>query len=1063
MNAPLPLHLTHANEQPGYDALARQSNEVAASLARTLQRETRGEVLFESSDQARYATDASIYQEMPVGVFVPRDSQDVALALGICRDLKVPVVPRGGGTSQCGQTVGAGLVIDHSKHVRNILDIDLAQRTASVEPGLVLDHLNAALKPHGLWYPVDVSTSAQATLGGMAGNNSCGSRSIAYGNMVHNVLGAQAWLGSGELLDFGRFDESTGRAKEIGHFVRDLALAHQSEIEARWPKVMRRVGGYNLDIFFNQSEKPYSTDGSVNLAHLLIGSEGTLALTRSLKLRLSELPKTKVLGVVNFPTFYQAMDSAQHIVKLAGALQQAGGAVDPAQATLTAVELVDRTMIELSLKNPAFAPTIRTALSPHINAGKPEAVLLVEFSGPSKAVLLPKLKALGELMGDLGLPGSVVEMVDEVAQKNLWEVRKAGLNIMMSLKGDGKPVSFIEDCAVPLVHLAEYTEALTHVFAKHGSRGTWYAHASVGTLHVRPILDMRRGGAVKMRAIAEEASELVRKYKGAYSGEHGDGLCRGEWIGWQFGPAITQAFAKIKQQLDPDQLLCPKRMVDPPKMDDTSLMRFPPSYKVIPLKPVLDWSAWDVQADPVTEVTTAPGSGGDPAQGLAKAVEMCNNNGHCRKFDAGTMCPSYRVTRDEKHSTRGRANTLRMALSGQIAGLDGVPALASEAVRDAMDLCVGCKGCKRDCPTGVDMAKMKLEYLQQYKAHHGHTLKDKLVARLPDYAALASRLAPLLNLRNHWTLLAQLGETLLGLSARRSLPTWQRQHFFNAQQMSARPGHDTPGQSPWVHRTTATREALMLADKPVVLFVDTFNGYFESDNAHAAVKVLQASGYTVHIASKNVADGKHLCCGRTYLASGMLTKAKEKAQEMLDALLPFAQRGIAIVGLEPSCLFTLRDELLSLGLGEGAVRLSQQSFLFEEFLARELAAGQLDALKSQLKAIDQPLLLHGHCHQKAFDAVTPIMQVLKLIPGAQIELIESSCCGMAGSFGYEAAHHEVSMQMAELSLLPKVRQQANALVLADGTSCRHQIHDGTGRQAIHVARLLADQLGSGKA
>lgn len=1038
MNAPLPLKVAQQAAAETYEVVSRVSNEVAGRLAARLASETRGEVLFSPADRGRYATDASIYQVMPAGVFVPRSADDVKLALDICRDLGVPIVARGGGTSQCGQTVGAGLVIDYSKHVRSILEVDADNRTATVEPGLVLDHLNAALKKHGLWYPVDVSTSAQATLGGMAGNNSCGSRSIAYGNMVHNVLGAQAWLADGSLLDFGRYDASTGRARRIGDFVRDLAHEHRTEIEARWPKVLRRVAGYNLDIFHNQNEKSYTADGSVNLAHLLVGSEGTLALTRSLTLRLGELPRAKVLGVVNFPTFYQAMDAAQHIVKLGH--NMTGGA-------LTAVELVDRTMIELSLQNPAFAPTIRTALSPVINGGKPAAVLLVEFSGASKADIAPKIRQLVELMGDLGLPGSVVEMIDDAPQKNLWEVRKAGLNIMMSLKGDGKPVSFIEDCAVPLAHLAEYTDGLTEVFRKHGSRGTWYAHASVGTLHVRPILDMRQGGpnggAARMRAIAEEASELVRKFKGAYSGEHGDGLCRGEWIEWQFGPQLTQALSQIKQQLDPSNLLSPKRIINPPRMDDTRLMRYSPSYKVVPIQPVLDWSAWNVQNNPVTEETTAPGSGGDPAQGLAKAVEMCNNNGHCRKFDAGTMCPSYRVTRDEKHLTRGRANTLRLALSGQLEGLSAKDAFTSEAVAQAMDLCVSCKGCKRDCPTGVDMAKMKVEFLQHYKTKHGHTLKDKLVARLPDYAALASRLAPLLNLRDRLPLLARWSEKLLGFSARRSLPQWQGQHFFNAKASLA---------------ALASREDVLVAAKPVVLFVDTFNGYFESDNAFSAVKVLQAGGYNVHLATKKIADGKHLCCGRTYLSSGMVEEAKTKAQEVVDALLPFAEKGIAIVGLEPSCLLTLRDEMLVMGLGEAAQTIAKQSLMFEEFLAREAASGRLEMLKSKLKPAGQPILLHGHCHQKAFAAVTPIMEVLKLIPGAKPELIESSCCGMAGSFGYEASHYEVSMQMAELSLLPAVREKPDAIVVADGTSCRHQIHDGALREAVHVAKLLAQQL-----
>ena len=406
MNAPLPKHITRPDDSPAstYEQVARTSNEVAARLAAQLKQDTRGEVLFGAADRGRYATDASIYQVMPVGVFVPRSADEVKTALDICRDLSVPIVARGGGTSQCGQTVGAGLVIDHSKHVRRIVEIDPDQRTAVVEPGLVLDHLNAALKPHGLWYPVDVSTSAQATLGGMAGNNSCGSRSIAYGNMVHNVLGAQAWVADGSLLTLGRYDQAQGRERALGDFVRDMAATLKPEIDARWPRVLRRVAGYNLDIFNNQNPRPYTADGSVNLAHLLIGSEGTLALTRSLTLKLSELPRAKVLGVVNFPSFHKAMDSAQHIVAMGG-------------ANLTAVELVDRTMIELSLKNPAFAPTVRTALSPRVNNGEPEAILLVEFSGPDKAALLPKIRALVELMGDLGLPGSVVEMVDDAPQK----------------------------------------------------------------------------------------------------------------------------------------------------------------------------------------------------------------------------------------------------------------------------------------------------------------------------------------------------------------------------------------------------------------------------------------------------------------------------------------------------------------------------------------------------------------------------------------------------------------------------------------------------------------------
>src|SRR5436190_13595892 len=793
------------------------------SLEQTLRRTLKGEVLFDRAARGRYSTDASIYQIEPVGIVIPRDETDLALALDVARDAKAAVLPRGAGTSQCGQTVGAALIVDFSKYLREVVGFDKERAEVSVQPGVVLDQLNAWLKPHGLWYPVDVSTSAQCTLGGMAGNNSCGSRSIRYGNMVHNVAAIDAILADGTRARFDskRPEDMQPAVRAIADKVAALAIAEQDEIARMYPKVLRRVGGYNLDIFFPQSERPYTTDNSVNLAHLLVGSEGTLAVTERLTLKLSRLPRHKTLGVVNFDSFYKAMESAQHIVKLKP----------------TAVELVDRTMIELARANPAFRPVIERAL-----IGKPEAILLVEFSGDEREAQLRDLARLVELMADLGLPGSVVEMPEPKPQAELWEVRKAGLNIMMSMKGDGKPVSFIEDCAVPLEHLADYTARLTEIFEKHGTRGTWYAHASVGTLHVRPILDMRRDGAAKMRAIAEEAAAMVREYKGAYSGEHGDGLCRGEWVAWQFAPRIDNAFAEVEALFDPDNRMNPGKIVAPPKMDDATLFRFGPGYRRATLLPQLDWSAWDVGRDPLTGSESAPGTGGDESRGLAKAVEMCNNNGHCRKFDAGTMCPSYRVTRDEQHTTRGRANTLRLALSGQLGDED----LSGDAVQAALELCVSCKGCKRECPTGVDMARLKIEALAAYRTRHGLSLGERLVAYLPRYAPYVAMIPTFANLRARIPGAAALSERLFGFSRRRSLPRWQGDYLRGAPRR-------TPPEE-------ATRE--------VVLFVDTFSNYFAVESARAAHRVLEAAGYRVHLNA--LAGDRPLCCGRTFLSVGLV-------------------------------------------------------------------------------------------------------------------------------------------------------------------------------------------------
>jgi Fe-S oxidoreductase len=676
-------------------------------------------------------------------------------------------------------------------------------------------------------------------------------------------------------------------------------------------------------------------------------------------------------------------------------------------------------MLSLGRGIAMFQPIIASAVR-----GDPDAVLIVEFAEEDQAQNFQRLKQLGELMADLGFGwdqskrkwGGVVEITEPSLQTAIAEFRAAGLNVMMSMKQEGKPVSFVEDCAVPLPHLADYTERLNAIFAKHGTSGTMYAHASEGCLHVRPVLNLKLEKDVKaMRAIAEEAFAMVREYKGSHSGEHGDGIVRSEFHEAMFGERIIADFRQLKHRFDPEGVLNPGKIVDPPTMDDRSLFRYPPDYRVTELKTALDWSAYS-------------GAGG----GFQGAVEMCNSNGACRKLEGGVMCPSYRATRNEKDVTRGRANTLRLAISGQL----GPDALASDEMMDTLKLCVSCKACRHECPVGVDMAKMKIEVLATRVAKHGLSVRDRLVGFLPRYASLASRFAPLANWRNNSPVLRKLFEKVTGISAQRALPAWRRDVFrLEAEAIGPSRGSE------------------------VVLFADTFNRAYERENLDAALRVLVAGGYRVHI-PKPADGGRPLCCGRTFLSAGLVDHARSELDRLVKTYAPFAARGVPIVGLEPSCLLTLRDELLSLRSDEATKSISAHALLFEEFLVREAEAGRLQL---PLGPVASKALVHGHCHQKSFGAFKPVEQVLRLVPDLDVETIESSCCGMAGAFGYGADTYQTSMEMAELSLLPAVRRaHAAALIVADGTSCRHQIKDGAGRHALHVARVLAMSLHSAR-
>jgi FAD/FMN-containing dehydrogenase/Fe-S oxidoreductase len=967
---------------------------VAPGLERRLRAELTGDVMFDRFTRGRYATDASHYQMMPVGVVAPRTIEEAGWAIAIAREEGVSVTPRGGGTSQAGQTVNSSLIIDCSKYLDRVLEIDAAGRRCVVEPGIVLDELNRKLKPHGLWFPVDISTASRATIGGMVGNNSCGARSLRYGNTRENVLAIDALLADGQAAHFGPVNAdlsdiaADSPLKPLARNLLALGAREAAAVRDGFPKVQRRVGGYNLDAL-----TPGRND--LNLAHILVGSEGTLGFSTTIELKLAPLIGQRAVGACHFGSFHAAMDAAQHIVKL-----------EP-----IAVELIDRTMLGLARGIAMYQPTIDTVVR-----GDPEAILFVEFAEADQNENFRRLLRLSDLIGDLGLGwdktgakwGGVVEILDSKLQTAVTDVRTAGLNIMMSMKDAGKPVSFVEDCAVPLEHLAEYTARLTDIFEKHGTRGTWYAHASVGCLHVRPILNLRLDKDVKaMRAIAQEAFALVKAYKGSHSGEHGDGIVRSEFHDFMFGRQLRLAFEQVKDRFDPKGIFNPGKIVRAPKFDDRSKFRYGPDYRADEVPTRLDWSAY-------------PGAG----DGFQGAVEMCNNNGACRSLAGGVMCPSYRVTRDERDVTRGRANSLRLALTGQL----GSDALVSHDMAETFKLCVSCKACRRECPTGVDMARMKIEVQAARAAKHGLSLHDRLVGYLPHYAPRAAKVGWLLNLHSDLPLLARVSGQFTGFSARRRLPRWRAPY-----------------------RETA--ECIGPPDAPeVVLFADTFNRYFEPENVEAAIAVLIAGGRRVHLPRPVDGSSRPLCCGRTFLSVGLVDEARREAERCIAALAPLVARGVPVVGLEPSCLLGFRDEIPALLKSDDAQRLAGATLLFEEYIAREL--GRLP-----LAPIGKRALLHGHCHQKSFAIMDTVEAALKRVPDLAVETVESSCCGMAGAFGYGADTIDVSRQMGELSLLPAVRNAAaDTLIVADGTSCRQQIEDGSGRAALHVARVLAMSL-----
>ena len=953
------------------------------ALVEDLKREVAGEVRFDKMTRAIYSTDASIYQIEPIGVVIPRTADDVIAAIKTADRYGVPVLPRGGGTSLAGQTVANAIVIDFSKYMRSVLEVNAEEGWVRTQPGIILDELNHHLAPHGVLFAPDPSTSNRGNVGGALGNNSCGSHSIVWGKTVDNVRELDAVLSNGDTAHFGALDgeqlETKMRADGLeGTIYRDLLAigeAHRDEVLERFPKILRRVSGYNLDEFVGGSD--------FNMARFVVGSEGTLVAITEAKLKVVPVPKVKALAVLHFNELLESMEATVATLEM-----------DPA-----AVELIGSMIIRQAKANLEYSRMM------DFIDGDPDALLVVELVGESEAEVESKLDGLERRMKRSGLGYSIRRLTRPQDQEKVWAVRRAGLGLMMNVPGDAKPLPFVEDTAVAPERLPEFVKRFDEIVRDHGTTAGYYGHASVGCLHIRPLINLKRqDGVDRMVAIADEISDLVLEYGGAMSGEHGDGLVRSVWIEKMFGSRLVDAFRQVKRTFDPNGIMNPGKIVDPPPM--TESLRIGPAYGT-------------------REIET--GFSFAEEGGFAGAIEMCNGQGACRKVLGGTMCPSYMVTRDEEHSTRGRANALRAAMSGALPA----EALTSKRLYDVLDLCLECKGCKAECPSNVDMAKLKYEFLDGYYKANGQTLRNRIFGNIATLSRWGSFFAPLSN----WTIRSGVVKDVLdsqaGIDKRRTLPAFASQTF--AQWFKARGG---PPASVGVRGQ-------------VVLFPDTFTSYNHPELGRAAVKVLESLGYQVVLPRMR-------CCGRPMLSKGMLDRARRNARFNVDSIYPYVESGGKLVGLEPSCILSFRDDYVDLLAGDAKAKaVADSTMLVEEFVLH----AQKDGATLEFRSPPTELLLHGHCHQKALVGTRPAMEVLRSIPGCHTTEISSGCCGMAGSFGFEKEHYETSLEIGEQSLFPAIRSQNGEFdVVAEGISCRQQIEAGTGRSAKHLVEVLADAL-----
>ena len=952
-------------------------------IADELTRRVDGEVRFDPYSRLLYSTDASIYQMEPIGVVIPRTADDVQAVVEFAAGEGIPVLPRSGGTSLAGQTVNHAIVLDFSKYLNNVLEVNAEEGWARVQPGIILEQLTKQVANHGLQYAPDPTTANRACVGGGIGNNTCGAHSVIYGKTLDHIKELDVVLSDGSRAHFAPLtaNELEGRLSagglegDIYRGVMRIAAEQQEEIDRTYAKIQRRVSGYNLDEFVPQA----GLTGPVNLARMVVGSEGTLCVVTEAKVNLVARPTMTSLSVLHFRSVFDASEATMKVL-----------GHEP-----SSVELIDKMILD----------RCREALGQSrllsFIEGDPGAMLLVEFYGENEAELTRKMDALKR---DIGLAYACVNILDRAEQAAVWNVRKGGLGLLMSIRGDAKPIPFVEDPAVDPSVMGDFVRRFDEIVTSHGTTAGYYGHAAVGCLHIRPMISLKnREGIDKMVSIGDAVSDLIKEFGGSMSGEHGDGIVRGVWTRKMFGDRIYNAFRELKHTWDPQDIMNPGKIIDTPPM--TENLRYGAAYEPLHLETKLDFTS---------------------DFGFSGAVEMCNGMGACRKLD-GTMCPSFMATRDEEHSTRGRANLLRAALSGRMPeGAEG--SITDQRLHDALDLCLECKACKAECESGVDMAKLKYEFLNRYQERHGVPLRSRLFGNINTLNRLGSRYAPMTNWIAGNGLGRALVSALLGISSRRQQPRFARQSLPD-----------------WFAQRDRSRIAAAKFGA-VALYNDTFMNYNYPEIGIAAVELLEAAGYEVQLVNGG-------CCGRPMISKGMLEQARELARSNMAGLYDFARQGIPIVGCEPSCLLTLRDEYPEFVPEEQARVVAEHSFLIDEFLAQ---AKSNDRLALTFRDVDKRVLFHGHCHQKAMVGTEHSMAALRLVPGYEVELINAGCCGMAGSFGFEKEHYDISMQIGGLALFPSIESKPDWEVAVMGVSCRQQVEHGTGRKARHLAEILRD-------